>query len=301
MSYKLRLAAALLIGLVAVGGFGGIGLMSMASAQPASVKINEVELNPRGRDAGGEWVEIYNPAGADVNIGDYTIKTSWHSNSVTIPAGTVIGAGQLYVLVIDGEKLSNANLLTLVDSAGQQVDRTPALVDRSDSSLTWQRIPDGGSSWRLTEGTNAAANDPRTFKPATSGDGQRGDAQSAGTGDMCAGSAQCMQGKVVRVADADTVYVRAGTDTFKVDLSLSKAGRNAAADAFTRAMCLGNDVKVDQDDKQPGKGKNITGVVYCASTSLNQQLLDNSFASIDKRQCATSEFASQDWAKRHGC
>lgn len=283
-------------GLVAVSGLGGIGLVSMASAQPAGVKINEVELNPQGRDAGGEWVEIYNPTAADVNIGDYTIKTSWHSNSVTIPAGTVIAAGQLYVLAVDGEKLSNANLLTLVDSAGQQVDRTPALVDRSDSSLTWQRIPDGGSSWRLTEGTNAAANDPPTFKPATSGGGQRVDIPPASTSDSCAGSAQCMQGKVVRVADADTVYIRTGTDIYKVDLSLSKAGRNAAADAFTRAMCLGNDVKVDQDDRQPGKG-----LVYCASTSLNQQLLDNSFASLDKRQCATSEFASQDWAKRHGC
>ena len=296
MSYKLRLVAALLAGFVAVGGLGGIGLMSMASAQPAGVKINEVELNPRGWDAGGEWVEIYNPTAADVNIGDYTIKTWWHSNSVTVPAGTVIGAGRFYVLVVDGEKLSNANLLTLVDSAGQQVDRTPALMDRSDSSLTWQRLPDGGSSWRLTEGTNAAANDPRTFKPATPGGGQQGATSPAGTSDMCAGTTQCMQGKVVRVADADTVYIRAGTDTYKVDLSLSKARRNAAADAFTRAMCLGNDVKVDPDDRQPGKG-----VVYCASTSLNQQLLDNSFASIDKRQCATSEFASQDWAKRYGC
>lgn len=291
-----------MVGLVAIGGFGGIGLMSMASAQPAGVKINEVELNPRGRDTGGEWVEIYNPSTAVVNIGDYKIKSSFRTEiSITIPAGTTVAGGQLYVFAIDGKRLPNGDLLILVDSTGQQVDRTPALVDRSDSSLTWQRLPDGGSSWRLTEGTNAAANDPRTFKPATSGNDQRGDIQSAGIGDMCAGSAQCTQGKVVRVADADTVYVRAGTDTFKVDLSLSKAGRNAAADAFTRAMCLGNDVNVDQDDKQPGKGKNITGVVYCASSSLNQQLLDYSFGSIDKRQCATSEFASQDWAKRHGC
>lgn len=289
-----------MVGLVAVGGLGGIGLMSMASAQPAGVKINEVELNPRGRDAGGEWVEIYNPTGADVNIGDYTIKTSWHSNSVTIPAGTVIGAGQLYVLAIDGEKLSNANLLTLVDSAGQQVDRTPALVDRSDSSLTWQRIPDGGTSWRLTEGTNAAANDPRTFKPATSGDGQREDTQPAGTGDRCAGSAQCLEGKVVRVADADTVYIRVGADTYKVDLSLTKAAGNDRS--FTQNLCFGNNALVDQDDKQPRKNKStIMGVVFCGSTNLNQQLLDSSQVTLDKRQCATSEFASQDWAKRHGC
>jgi endonuclease YncB( thermonuclease family) len=109
-----------------------------------------------------------------------------------------------------------------------------------------------------------------------------------------------LEGKVVRVADADTVYVRVGAYTYKVDLSLTKAAGNGRS--FTQNLCFGNNALVDQDDKQPRKNKStIMGVVFCGSTNLNQQLLDSSQVTLDKRQCATSEFARQEWAKRHGC
>lgn len=298
----------MLVGLVAVGGLGGTGLLSMASAQPAGIKINEVELNPRGRDAGGEWIEFYNPTGADVDIGDYKIKSSYRSDiSMTIPAGTIVGAGQLYVFAIDGEKLSNGDLLTLADGADQVVDRTASLVDRKDSTLTWQRFPDGGSNWRFIEGTKAAANDPKTFRSAApvtnpSNDSSQNNtlaSQNTSTG-QCIGSAQCLEGKVIRVTDADTLTVLVGSDKYVVDLSLTRAGKGDRS--FTQNLCFGTEkVVVDQDDKQPGRGKNIVGVVYCGSTNLNQQLLDGGQATLDPRQCARSEFASQDWAKRHGC
>lgn len=302
MSYKLGFAAALLIGLVAFGGLGGIGLLSMASAQPAGVKINEVELNPRGRDAGGEWIEIYNPTGADVNIGDYKIATTFKGAIIPIPSGTVIGAGHLYVLAIDGEKLSNGDLLILSDGTDQMVDKTPALVDRKDSDLTWQRFPDGGSNWRFIEGTKAAANNPKTFESTRSAPADNASttatSQPASAG-QCMGSALCIEGKVTRVVDADTVWVTTGPNNHKiVDLSLTKATGNDRS--FTQSLCLGSDAVVDQDDKQPGRGK-ITGVVYCGSTNLNQQLLDSGQVTLDSKQCAKSEFAGQDWAKRHGC
>ena len=290
--------------------FGGIGLLGMASAQPAGVKINEVELNPRGRDAGGEWIEIYNPTGADVNIGDYQIMSSFRKGTaVPIPSGTVIGAGQLYVFEIEGEKLPNGDLLTLADTLGQVVDKTPALVDKSDSSRTWQRLPDGGSAWKLVEGTKAVANDSRTFKSAASASNssastvQSSSSSSSANAGQCIGSAQCLEGRVVRVTDADTLTLQVGPnreDRYVVNLSLTKAVGNNRS--FTQNLCFGTEkVVVDQDDKQPGRGKNIMGVVYCGSTNLNQQLLDGGQASLDPRQCARSEFASQDWAKRHGC
>jgi endonuclease YncB( thermonuclease family) len=194
--------------------------------------------------------------------------------------------------------------LTLADGSDQVVDKTPALVDRSDSSLTWQRLPDGGSAWKLVEGTKAAANDPRTFKSASAVQSPSSSSSSSTTtsnAGQCIGSAQCLEGKVVRVTDADTLTVLVGSDKYIVDLSLTKAGKGDRS--FTQNLCFGTEkVVVDQDDKQPGRGKNnIMGVVYCGSTNLNQQLLDGGQASLDPRQCARSEFASQDWAKRHGC
>jgi hypothetical protein len=282
---------------------GSVGLARGASAQSADVLINEVELNPKGQDAGNEWIELYNPTSVDANIGDFKVMATFRSDPVVVPAGTVLGAGQLYVLSVPAPSLENANMLTLVDSSGQIVDRTPSLVDRSDDSRTWQRIPDGGSHWRFMEGTKGAQNDPATYrgKPAGGAGDAGNSAQSTNTTGKCSGSALCLEGKVVRVSDANVVYIKKDNDTYRVTLSLTKAIGSRDARAFTQALCLGNNALVDQDDGQPGKGKAITGVVYCSSQNLNQQLLDSHYVGIDSRQCAMSEFASQDWAKRNGC
>jgi hypothetical protein len=42
-------------------------------------------------------------------------------------------------------------------------------------------------------------------------------------------------------------------------------------------------------------------MVYCGSSSLNQELLDSGFVGLDYWQCFKSEFASQPWAVRNGC
>ena len=281
---------------------GTAGLVRGASAQSTGVVINEVELNPKGQDAGNEWIELYNPTSSDAPIGDFKIMATFRSSPVVIPAGTVLGAGQLYVLSVPIPSLENANMLTLADRSGQVVDRAPSLVDRSDDSRTWQRFPDGGTHWKFVASTKGAPNDPATYKGKAVGGSDAGNVvQSSNSSGKCVGSALCIEGKVVRVSDANVVYVKKDNDTYKVTLSLTKATGNKDARAFTQALCLGSNVLVDQDDGQPGKNKNITGVVYCSSQNLNQQLLDSHYVGIDSRQCAASEFASQDWAKRNGC
>ena len=278
--------------------FAGNSVLRSANAQGVGVVINEVELNPRGQDAGNEWIEIYNPTGSDIDIGNFKLLTTYRSTIITIPAGTIVGAGQFYVFAITRQSLANQDLLTLTDSSGQVVDRTSSLVDRNDSSRTWQRIPDGSTHWKLAEETKGAANDPATYKGKPAGGEPSPSTQSANSGDTCAGSAMCIEGTIVRVANADTLYVQKGGDIYKVDLSLTKA-TDKSDRAVTQALCLGNNAIVDQDDKQPGKGKNIMGVVYCNSQNLNQQLLDSGVVGVDSRQCATSEFASQSWAKKY--
>jgi hypothetical protein len=282
---------------------GSAGLARGTSAQSAGVLINEVELNPKGPDAGNEWIELYNPTSVDANIGDFKVMAISRSAPIIIPAGTVLGAGQLYALSVPVPSLENANMLTLVDGSGQVVDRTPSLVDRSDDSRTWQRIPDGGSHWRFMEATKGAPNDPATYRGKPVGGASEVDnsAQSTNTTGKCLGSALCLEGKVVRVSDANVVYVKKDNETYRVMLSLTKATGSRDARAYTQALCLGNNALVDQDDGQPGKGKAVVGVVYCSSQNLNQQLLDSHYVGIDAKQCAASEFAGQDWAKRNGC
>ena len=111
---------------------------------------------------------------------------------------------------------------------------------------------------------------------------------------------------VVRIVDGDTLYVSVNNTTYKVNLALVNApsrGQDGFTEstAFTRNMCLGNKVLVDQDDEQLASNSNVVAVVYCSSENLNSELLDNGYANLDSDQCKTSEFARQSWAREHGC
>jgi endonuclease YncB( thermonuclease family) len=312
---KVGIAVALVVGLVGAGLVGALPVNAEASedqvvngSSDAGIMINEVEMNPKGRDSGKEWVELYNPTSSDVNIGDFAIQTLSKPFKVTIPAGTIIGTGQLYVVKVNGERFAIADTLTLVDASGRTVDRTPSLLDRRDDARSWQRIPDGASTWRFVQSTQGEPNDPATFRKAEerSVTPAQSSSQASTSSLQCMGAALCLQGKVFRMVDTDTLYVRTSSGDYKVDLSLTKVSRSdknyESGSRITKYLCLGSDVLVDQDDGQAkDKGKSIIGVVYCSSQNLNQQLLDSGFVGLDYRGCFVSEFGSQDWAVRNGC
>lgn len=263
------------------------------------IAINEVELDPRGSDVGKEWIELYNHASVDVNISDYEIRTSFKSATIRLPFEAVIGANQTYVIELDRQTMSNtAESLDLANASGEIIDSTPSLVDGSDDGHTWQRIPDGNSEWQFAAGTRGKLNDP---------DGQAGATRSARSGSaVCHGSAGCAEGVVVRIVDGDTFYVKVNATVYKVELALASAPSRAEegyaeSRSFAQSLCLGSDVLVDQDDKLVTSDTSVIAVVYCASTNLNSELLDSGYATLNKSQCGTSEFAGQRWAIDHGC
>jgi hypothetical protein len=45
----------------------------------------------------------------------------------------------------------------------------------------------------------------------------------------------------------------------------------------------------------------VVAVVYCSSSNLNNELLDNEYAKLETEQCATSEFANEPWVRDNGC
>ncbi|HVX01713.1 MAG TPA: lamin tail domain-containing protein [Nitrososphaera sp.] len=314
----------LLVGLVAVGGIGSMSLVESVYAQPAAssssssntnsdvwIIINEVESNPPGGDNKGEWVELYNPTSSDIPIGSFKLKTSFMPSTISIPASAKIDAGRFYVIAISGSKLSNsAESLSLVDGSGRIVDRTPFLVDRSNDLRTWQRVPDGAGEWKFQEQTKGASNAP-AVKPVSSSQASGGNNNNNNNDQRPAAtcSNSCIQGIALRMADPDILYVQVDKDTYKVDLSLVKAPARSdknyfRAASYTRNLCLGSSVMIDEDAGQntTSNGKNVlVGVAYCSSHNLNQELLDIGYVQIDKKQCGTSEFSSQDWARRNGC
>ncbi len=265
------------------------------------IAINEVELNPRGSDAGQEWIELYNPTDVDINMSDFQITTSFKSSNIDLPKDAVIKAGETYVVELDEQTLSNtAEILVLENSTGKVVDRTPSLVDRNDDDRTWQRIPDGNNEWKFAADTKGELNDPTAAKSNTT--------RSAYTNStaQCLGSAGCAEGVVQRIVDGDTLYVSVNGTVYKIDLALITVPSRTddgfiQSTSFTRSLCLGSNVLVDQDDGLLTSGGSVIAVVYCSSTNLNSELLDNGYATLNMDQCKTSEFASQPWAKDHGC
>jgi hypothetical protein len=271
---------------------------SVTTSNP--IMINEIELNPTGNDDGKEWIELYNPAEVDSHIGNYEIRTLSKSETIKLPSDAVVEAGNVYMVELDHQMLSNtAESLILADATGNINDRTPFLVDRSDDERTWQRIPDGNNEWQFVENTRDKLNDPDSQSTTH-------DSTYSGSDVECLGSAICSEGMAIRVVDADTLYVRANNTVYKIDLALTKAPSKSEetfieSTAFTRDLCLGSPVLIDQDDKLLASNSSIIAVVYCSSNNLNSELLDNGFAELDMQQCATSEFSNEPWAKDHGC
>ena len=277
-----------------------------------TIMINEIELNPPGEyDEGKEWIELYNPSDdEDINISNFEISTSSESATIKLPPDAIIEAGETYVIELEQQILSNTvDSLVLTDQTGDIIlDRTPSLVDRSDDERTWQRIPDGNNEWQFVEGTEGNANgddddgdDPDTLNRLLDS------AYSESEVLECLGSADCIEGVATRIVDGDTLYVRANSTVYKVDLAIIEAPSRSEegfveSTAFTRDLCLGSTVLVDQDDMLlTSADSNIIAVVHCSSSNLNEELLDNGYAELDVQQCATSEFANEPWVKDYGC
>jgi endonuclease YncB( thermonuclease family) len=288
-----------------------------------STLVNEIELNPSGNDnEEEEWIELYNPTAVDINISNFEITPSFQSPTIELPPDAVIEAGETYVIELDRPMLSNTGeSLVIANATGDIQDRTPSLVDRSDDDRTWQRIPDGNNEWQFVENTQGNANDdPDTLSTIPdSEENTQGNANDdpdtlstildsvySGSDVECLGSADCIEGVATRIVDGDTLYVRANSTVYKVDLALIEApsrteGMFVESTAFTRDLCLGSTVLVDQDDMLLTSNSGVIGVVYCSSSNLNSELLNNGYAELETEQCATSEFADEPWVKDYGC
>jgi gliding motility-associated-like protein len=112
MSY--RILSLLILALVQISGY------------TQCIVINEVMVNAAGPNDGSnapntaEWVELYNTCDTDVNVGCYVITDG--DFSLTIPAGTILGAGEFFVLGSDNAGIAvNLNWATCGCTSGSGV------------------------------------------------------------------------------------------------------------------------------------------------------------------------------------
>lgn len=119
------------------------------------VIISEVYYDTVGTDSKEEWIELYNPTGADVDLSGWTLSDN--SRTFTLPSGTVITAGGYLVVARDSAGFTalygyapDVSGLTLsLSNSGDQVilsDNNGVEVDM----VAWENYIAG---WSITAST----------------------------------------------------------------------------------------------------------------------------------------------------
>jgi len=128
--------------------------------------INEVASN--NGDPNPDWMEIYNPGDAEVDISGFGVYDK-PAAIYTIPAGTKIAAKGYFVIVCD-VALAGTDPTKYaafgISSGGESVflvDATTAIIDQVDVpamplGVSYARIPDGGDVFANANPTKGAAN-----------------------------------------------------------------------------------------------------------------------------------------------
>ena len=138
--------------------------------------INEYEQNPRGTDAGHEWVEIFNPTGEAVSLSGWTVETMHGiqrcdelGDILVMPHSRIVYMFSQQTLDNEGEgKFPIMESVVLRDPMGKRVDATPWTVDTKDDGRSWQRSFDGSDRWEFRTSTKGSSNAPWHFDPVTS-------------------------------------------------------------------------------------------------------------------------------------
>ena len=139
--------------------------ISSALKSSRHIIINEWEQNPEGTDTLKEWIELYNPTSQAVNIGGWKLVDSYYGKSVSIPPGTVIVPDGYQLLTWTNGSLINSypTSISLLDSAGREVDRTSSAKDDKNNNLCWARYPNGKDldsdlDWKFQAATPGSSN-----------------------------------------------------------------------------------------------------------------------------------------------
>jgi hypothetical protein len=139
-----------------------IARVASAAAQPASVVINEFMANNRAtlKTATGnysDWIELYNPNGATVDVSGFFLTDNLSDYRWQIPANTTIAAHGYLLVWADNDirqGLLHANFE--LNAQGESVglfDKTGALIDsvtydKQIADVSYGRPSDGAVGWK---------------------------------------------------------------------------------------------------------------------------------------------------------
>jgi len=125
--------------------------------EPIAVILSELMPNPTGDDADGEWIELYNPAGAAADLSGWILDDGEGGSSPFVFAeGTSVSAGGYLVITRTESKLALNNDTdsvrlsdpdgTLTDSAAYADAKEGEAFARGAGSWSWAAEPTPGAT-----------------------------------------------------------------------------------------------------------------------------------------------------------
>ena len=111
----------------------------MRAAQDTVIVFNEVQYNPKGTEEVGEWIELHNQMGVNVDMSGWSITGGV---SYTFPRGTVIEGGG-YLLVSNSELpgIESGRFVGALSNGGEEL----VLRDNSDRPMSILQYGDSGA------------------------------------------------------------------------------------------------------------------------------------------------------------
>lgn len=192
---------------------------------PGELWINEFLPNPVGTDTGNEWIELANVSSHDVGAGGVTVVRLSGSTLMSVPAGTVIKAGEVLLLNQLAGSIVNGGDTLILKSGQTELDR-----------VTYDGAGAEGSSWSrisATEGIWTTVPTPGEANPVQPADPTPDPGTGDGSGDS-GGTSNSATTRASAAADSTTTGSAKKTTAKKLPTSGLAAG--AYLTPFTLAM-----------------------------------------------------------------
>jgi hypothetical protein len=129
------------------------------TSSPSSSNVSEVirlaavELRAEDPSVGGQYVVVINPTDSSVDVTCWVVHSASTGLSARVIDASPLSSGASLRLVPDTHVFNSPDTITLLDSAGHEIDRTPQLVDQASDDQAWYR--DATGAWTFGRQTNA--------------------------------------------------------------------------------------------------------------------------------------------------
>jgi len=120
----------------------------MLNCAAASIRVNEVELNPIGEDSSNEWIELYSDS--EVNLSGYTLKNN--DNDIINLSGIFNG---YFIFNFSSQWLDNSDEKIFLLYNESVINETPLFEDSANDEKTWQYC---SGSWNFTNSSSGLVN-----------------------------------------------------------------------------------------------------------------------------------------------